>query len=518
MFHYLNGMWRKMKNNLTWRIWLLIIFLAFSFLSILGFPLLLFQDGVLVTSVATDSTSFEQGLREGQIITKIDGKEIFNLEDYAMAMENKFNLNKSVKTTIQTKKIQLILFSDLPPKITVSEIPKTNIKTGLDISGGARALVEAEEFDLSKSDAEDLKDIIRNRLNVYGLEDIKVSSISDFSGNNYVKIEIAGSTPEDLRTLISEQGKIEAKVGNETVFIGGEKDITSVARSGQNAIIESCEQSQGGYFCNFRFTIYLSEDAAKRHAEITKDLDVNFTGTGNYLSQRLDLFLDDKLVDSLLIGESLKGRVTTQISISGSGSGASQNEAYENTRDEMTQLQTILITGSLPYKLKISKLDTISPSLGKEFITSVLLAGFAALFIVSIIIFFRYKKFKSSIALLFTSISEVIIILGIASFINWNLDLPSIAGILATIGTGIDQQIIILDEARQKFSNLDQRLKRAYKIILGAYFTAVVALIPLYWAAAGFFKGFAITTIIGITAGILITRPAFSDMVKKIEG
>jgi len=41
--------------------------------------------------------------------------------------------------------------------------------------------------------------------------------------------------------------------------------------------------------------------------------------------------------------------------------------------------------------------------------------------------------------------------------------------------------------------------------------------LPLYWAGAGLFKGFAITTIIGITAGVLLTRPAFSDMIKKIE-
>ena len=60
-------------------------------------------------------------------------------------------------------------------------------------------------------------------------------------------------------------------------------------------------------------------------------------------------------------------------------------------------------------------------------------------------------------------------------------------------------------------------MKRAFAIILGAYFTALVALIPLYWAAAGFFRGFAFTAMIGITAGILITRPAFSEMVKKIE-
>jgi len=113
----------------------------------------------------------------------------------------------------------------------------------------------------------------------------------------------------------------------------------------------------------------------------------------------------------------------------------------------------------------------------------------------------------------------MIIILGVASFINWNIDLPSIAGILATIGTGVDDQIIILDETRQEISlSIKQKLKRAFSIILGAYFTAVVALFPLLWAGAGLLKGFAITTIIGITAGVLITRPAFVDMIRKIEG
>jgi len=114
--------------------------------------------------------------------------------------------------------------------------------------------------------------------------------------------------------------------------------------------------------------------------------------------------------------------------------------------------------------------------------------------------------------------SEIIIILGIASLIEWNIDLPGIAGILATVGTGIDQQIIILDEARQSLSlSIKQRMKRAFTIILGAYFTAVVALLPLLWAGAGLLKGFAVTTIIGITAGVLITRPAFADMIRRIE-
>ena len=506
----------KMKK-LTWKIWLLIIVLVFSLLAIFGMPPTFLEKGVLITSVETNSTAFEQGLRQGQIITNIDGTQIEDLEDFSNAL-GKFSSNENIKLILQTKNSEIILFSNHAPNITVTEIPKTNIKTGLDLAGGSRALVQAEDKKLSSTEINDLVDITRNRFSEFGLLDINVLPVSDLTGNHFMLVEVAGATKTDLVELISKQGKFEAKIGNETAFIGGERDIASVARSGQNAGIYSCDQSQNGYFCNFRFTVFLSEDAAKRHAEITKDLEVNATSQGNYLSEKLDLFLDDKLVDSLSIGEGLKGRVTTQISISGSGSGATRNEAYDDAANSMHKLQTILITGSLPYKLEIVKLDTISPVLGKEFIKSIFLAGLAALLVVAIIIFIRYKKFKSSMALLITSISEIIIILGIASFIKWNLDLPSIAGILATIGTGIDQQIIILDEARQSISlSIKQKLKRAFTIILGTYFTAVVALLPLLWAGAGLLKGFAITTLIGITAGVLITRPAFSDMVKRIE-
>lgn len=510
----------KFKLKLSWRIWLLIIILAFSLISVFGIPPSFSQKGVLVTSIELNSTAFEQGLRQDQIIISVDGQSITNLEDFSKSLSDKFIFNKSVKTIIQTKESEIVLFSNQPPEITVSEIPKTNIKLGLDLVGGSRALIQAKDKKLSSKEVADLVAITTNRLNEFGLTDLKVLPISDLTGNHFMLIEIAGATPKDLRELVEKQGKFEAKIVNETVFIGGERDITSVCRSDAAcAFIERCQQSQGRHFCNFQFSVYLSEEAAERHAEITKDLGVNMTQQGNYLSEKLDLFLDDKLVNSLLISEGLKGRVTTQIAISGSGAGETREDAYNNAVEGMKKLQTILITGSLPYKLEIVKLDTISPLLGKEFIRSILMAGLAALGVVSLVIFFRYKKIKSSLALLITSISEIIIILGIASLIEWNLDLPSIAGILATIGVGIDQQIIILDEARQEISlSIKQRMKRAFTIILGAYFTAVVALIPLLWAGAGLLKGFAVTTIIGITAGVLITRPAFVDMVKRIEG
>ena len=510
----------KMKKKLNWKIWLLIIVVAFSLLSLFGLPPTFTQEGVLITSVDSNSSSFNQGLRQGQIITKVDDKQILILEDFSNAFEGKYLSNQSEKTIIKTNEVEVILFSKIAPDITVSEIPSTNLKMGLDLAGGARALIQAKDKQLSSSEINDLVTITSNRINVYGISDVKIVPVSDLSGNNYMLIEVAGATPKDLKELIEQQGKFEAKIGNETVFIGGDKDVSSVCRNDATcAYIEACNPaSDQGYFCNFKFSVFLSEDAATRFSDVIQPLGVNVTPQGNYLDKKIDLFLDDVLTDSLQIGEGLKERVTTQIMISGSASGETQEEAYDATESSMNKLQTILITGSLPYQLEIVKLDTISPVLGKEFLRSIMFAGIAALLAVAIIIFLRYKKFKSSLALLVTSISEVIIILGIASLIEWNLDLPSIAGILATIGTGIDQQIIILDEARHSLRlSIKQRLKRAFSIILGAYFTALVALLPLLWAGAGLLKGFAVTTIIGITAGVLITRPAFTEMIKIIE-
>ncbi len=509
-----------MKQKLNWKIWLLIIVVIFSLISLFGLPPSFMQKGVLITSIEKNSTSFDQGLRQGQIITEIDGIIIEDLEDFSQLYMTKHLTNQSEKTVILTNELEVILFSNSPPDITVSEIPKTNVKLGLDLAGGARALIQAKDKALTKDEINDLVAITSNRINVYGISDVKIVPVSDLEGNNFMLVEVAGATPKDLKDLIEKQGKFEAKIGNNTVFIGGERDISSVCRNDATcAYIESCSPSNdGSYFCNFRFSIYLSEQAAQRHADITENLGVNVTSQGNYLNQSLDLFLDDNLVDSLFISEGLKGRLTTQISISGSGQGATQEEAYDNAESSMKELQTILITGSLPYQLEIVKLDTISPILGKSFIKSILIAGLVALLAVAVIISLRYKKFKSSIALLITSISEVIIILGIASLIEWNLDLPSIAGILATIGTGIDDLIILMDESRRELTlSLKQRLKRAFSIILGAYFTSLVALLPLLWAGAGLLKGFAVTTIIGITTGVLITRPAFTEMIKRIE-
>lgn len=504
----------------SYKIWLLGIVLIASFFFL--FPIeSLFEKGVMISEVVKNSTEFNQGLRAGMIIQEINGEKIASIEDYSAAasqISSSIGENQSVKVTIKTKDSEFIFLKNQSLDISVTGIPKTKIKTGLDLSGGARALVRpANVTNFSSSDMADLIALTSQRFNVYGLKDITIKPVTDLAGNSYMLIEIAGATPEDLESLVSQQGKFEGKIGNETVFVGGQ-DISHVERAGQNAGIEGCSAAQGGgEVCRFRFPISLIEEAAKRQADVTAKLSIS-TEDPEYLSQKLDLYIDDVLTDSLFISKDLKGRVTTDILIQGSGAGVTSQEAFKDAQKNMNKLQTILITGSLPYKLEIVKLDTISPVLGKEFAKNLALLALTVFIIISAALFIKYRKIKITGAVILTMFSEAFITLGLAALIKWNLDASSIAGIIAGMGTGVNDQIVIIDESVSNTElGLKERIKRAFFIIIGAFFTIVAAMLPLFWAGAGMLKGFALTTILSVMIGILITRPAFAEILRKIQ-
>jgi len=436
---------------------------------------------------------------------------------------NGTNVNKTInKTEVITvpKTITNVYNDSIDLGIRVYNAPTTNIRKGLDLQGGTRVLLEPEEK-ISTDNMEIVLSNIKQRLNIYGLSDIVVRTISDLSGNQYILIEIAGANEEEVKELVAKQGKFEAKIKNDVVFKGG-NDITYICRSSDCSGIDpnSYGQSNGQWFCRFRFSISLSPEAAQRQADLTENLDIITDGGDDYLNETLDLYLDNQNVDSLNIGSELKGRAITDIQISGSGSGATEQEALSESLKNMKRLQTILITGSLPVKLNVVETDTISPSLGEEFVKNAFFIGFLAVLSISLIVFLRYRRLEITLPIIITVMSEVIIILGVAALIGWNIDIAAIAGIIIAIGSGVDDQIVISDELLKKekevFINWKQRIGNAFFIIMASYLTTFVAMLPLMRAGAGLLKGFAITTIIGISVGVFITRPAFAAIVEML--
>ena len=318
-----------------------------------------------------------------------------------------------------------------------------------------------------------------------------------------------------------------------------------------------------GNFYRFYFTILVSSEGAERFAKVTSgvpsQLDLD---TGEYYLKdcAIYLYLDDELQSTLRIASSLGGQAYSTPQIEGG------RDSREDALEEKTRLQTILRSGSLPVTMETSSISIISPTLGSNFIQSAILAAVVAGAAVVLIIFIRYRSLKIGIPLVMTGFSEAIIILGISAsgpyeagiwsavmltniviiglawwklresdasawmgavlipllgFMSWNIDLPAIGGIIAAIGVGVDQMVVIADETlggrkvSKKIYSLKEKIGKAFFIIFTAAATTISALLPLLFVAAGvFIRGFVITTVIGILVGILVTRPAYAKIVE----
>ncbi len=149
-----------------------------------------------------------------------------------------------------------------------------------------------------------------------------------------------------LEEVVKKEG-FKAVLADKVVFSNGGSDIADVCRNDAtcSGIVQCSQIETKEYTCEFRFTIYLTESAAQRSADITSNLSLD--ETGKYLSDKLYLYIGNKEFDSLLIGSGLKGQATTQISIQGIGTGNTENEALQNARDSMKRLQTIILLDSL---------------------------------------------------------------------------------------------------------------------------------------------------------------------------
>ena len=189
---------------------------------------------------------------------------------------------------------------------------------------------------------------------------------------------------------------------------------------------------------------------------------------------------------------------------------------------DMTEIAVILRSGRLPVGLKIASTNSVSPTLGENFLNDSILMGIIAIFAVAAVIFAYYRDTKVTILMVIASISEVLIILGTTALIHQQLDISGVAGIIASVGTGVDQFIIITDEVKNgERSEIQEsvvaRIKRAFKIIMASAATVTAAMLPLMTLGLGLLKGFAITTLIGLVVGVFIVRPAFGKALEKLD-
>jgi len=251
------------------RVLILLVAVLIAFIAINPNP---WREGVTIRNVEQGSAADLIGMKSGQDIIAIDNQLVKSVADYARLTSN---LQANDTVVIETEKnffkltvplLEAANDSQQAAKntlgLTVAKKPKTNIKTGLDLQGGTRVLLQPEEK-ISDVDLELLIENMNRRLNLFGLSDVIVRDASDFSGQQYIMVEIAGVNEEEVKELVSKQGKFEAKVGNVSVFKG--TDVIDVCRSAQCSGIDyqagGCQQfAASEWVCPFFFSITLSQE------------------------------------------------------------------------------------------------------------------------------------------------------------------------------------------------------------------------------------------------------------------
>lgn len=372
-----------------------------------------------------------------------------------------------------------------------------NVEWGFDIQGGSRIVLQPTNQSVN---IDDITTILQNRLNIYGLKDIRVRGASDLT-SKYVVVEAAGLTRDEIEDLLASEGIFEGRFNNITVFTN--KDIR-LDKSRQQFYYDRTT----GYY-RYHIPIMLSPEAARRFAEATlTSFSTGFDEETSYLDKKLELYIDGVLLEELGVGADMRGREIASAEVT--GAAATHDEAKSN----MDRMVAILMTGSVPTRLEVVSVQDVSPTLGHEFLRSTMLAMLAAAVLLSIVLYIRYRNPVMVTAVLFTGLSELFITMALASFINWQLDLSAIAGLIVTMGTGIDQQIIMTDEVLYGYSK--QKVKDAMFVILATFGTLVAAMFPLMFIGVGSVRGFAVTAILGVAIGYFITRPAYLSLLKEI--
>jgi len=414
-----------------------------------------------------------------------------------------------IDNLLKIKRIWIVLFLIA---ISIFLILKKGLIWGLEINGGTSATLKAMNNNLTESDLEKIREVFETRFNIYGLTNLNIEYKKDLNNNIYFIIEAPTLTEEQIKNFIAKQGKFEAKINNKTIFTG--EDVVSVGVPGNYNYVpkQHCWQENKFWFCSGELPLIINQKAAQNFAEATKNLKI----IGNKLNETIDFYLDDKLIDNLTISSDLKGRPAQSVVINLVGKGKTKEEAVMELKKEIKRMKGLLNTGSLPTKFEIVNINQFSPKFGEGFLNNTLIIGIISVLIISLIIYLKYPNWQIFLAVMFSLFSEILLILGFAALVRWNLDLASLAGILVSVGTGVDDLIVFADNAIRRYKKFDKRMEEATHIVLTSWITTTVAMIPLFFLGLGLLKGFALTTIAGITIGVFITRPAYREVIKVI--
>lgn len=215
--------------------------------------------------------------------------------------------------------------------------------------------------------------------------------------------------------------------------------------------------------------------------------------TGDNVKKRMAVVLDNTIYSAPVIQERITG-------------GRAQITGTFTTQ-EANDLAIVLRAGALPAPLKIIQDLTVGPSLGQDSIDkgirSTLFAGLMV--VIFMIVYYRMSGIIADFAL----VLNLICLMGALSALTATLTLPGIAGIVLTIGMGVDSNVLIFERIREELRGgkavrmaVDAGYDKALLTIIDSHVTTLITGVALFLFGTGPIKGFAVTLCLGIAINL----------------
>lgn len=215
--------------------------------------------------------------------------------------------------------------------------------------------------------------------------------------------------------------------------------------------------------------------------------------TGAHVGQPFAIVLDKQVISA----------PTIQTAITGGSGIITGNFTVENA----TSLAVLLRAGALPAEMSFLEERTVGPELGQDSIDAGKIAAIVGMCAVGLFMLASYGIFG-----LFANIALVLnmgVIFGILSMIGGTLTLPGIAGLVLTIGTAVDANVLVYERIREELRHaktaaraIEIGYERAMSAIVDANVTTLITAIVLYFFGAGPVRGFAVALGIGIVTSV----------------
>jgi preprotein translocase subunit SecD len=236
--------------------------------------------------------------------------------------------------------------------------------------------------------------------------------------------------------------------------------------------------------------------------------------TSANIGKYMAIVLDNRVQEVAVI----KGQIHDQGNISGGGI----------TEQRVKDLSMLLRTGALPASIDFLQETTVGPSLGADSIHQGVVASIVGMLTVMAFMLFYYRGagINADLALFL----NLVILLGFMGYSGATLTLPGIAGVILTIGMGVDSNVLIFERIREELragkspaAAVDQGFAHAWTTIIDTHVTTIVSAAILFLFGTGPVKGFAITLTFGLLANlftaVFVSRVIFdANLSRKLHG